>query len=85
MPSSQGSRVPASLYPPLLSSSAPHSLLLHIPSHIPPPLQASPFCSLRLAQGRDSQKGMEEPLINELLLVGAALGSTETYTTEDGW
>lgn len=28
---------------------------------------------------------MEEPLINELLLVGAALGSTETLTTEDGW
>jgi hypothetical protein len=27
---------------------------------------------------------LEDPLINELLLVGAALGSTETITTEDG-
>lgn len=34
---------------------------------------------------KNEAKRMEEPLINELLLVGAALGSTETYTTEDGW
>lgn len=27
---------------------------------------------------------MEEPLINELLLVGAALGSAETLLAEDG-
>lgn len=27
---------------------------------------------------------IEEPLINELLLVGSALGSIETITTEDG-
>lgn len=35
-------------------------------------------------RGRGVSMEIEEPLVNELLLVGAALGSTETFTVEDG-
>lgn len=64
----------------------PFARLLQIPSCTTYRRRLYALWSTRLpCLRKEVADGMEEPLINELLLVGAALGSTETYTTEDGW